>query len=112
MFGEAIRHVRDQLRAAGIHASADVKDIHKAGVWVTPASLTWDRLDDDTRTVTLDLNMIGPPSDALDALDALDLVLDDVRKVTDIRDVEAVTYPLPGRTLPGYRGQITVQVNP
>lgn len=112
MFGEAVRHVVDQLQAEGVQASADVKNLHRVGVWVTPSMATFDRLDDTTNTVTLDLNLIGPPSDALDALDALDVLARTVRDVAGVRDFEAVTYPLTGRTLPGYRCQITVEVTP
>lgn len=106
----AVDHVVATLTSAGVHAAADPKNLHRAGVWVTPATITWDRLDDTTATCTVDLNLLGTPGDAQDALRTLDALLATVRTVTDIRDIEAVTYPLTGRTLPGYRGQITVEV--
>ena len=112
MFAEAIRHVVAELQGADVHAAADVKNLHRVGVWVTPSTLAWDRLDETTRTVTLDLNLIGPPTDALDALDALDRLAATVRTVTGVHDFDAVTYPLSGRTLPGYRAQMTVEVTP
>ena len=106
----AVDHVVASLKSAGVHAAADPKNLHRSGVWVTPGTITWDRLDDTTATCTIDLNLLGTPGDAMAALRALDSLLDQVRAVTDIRDIEAVTYPLPGRSLPGYRGQITVEV--
>lgn len=113
MFAAAIRHVVDQLLANNVHASADTKNMHRVGVWVTPATSTFDRLDDTTNTVTVDLNLLGAPSDSLDALTGLDQLAAHVREVfPGVRDFEAVTYPLTGRTLPGYRCQVTVEVTP
>jgi len=112
MIGQAVRHVVQTLTTAGIHATSDVKNLHRAGVWVTPATGEWDRLDDTTCTVTVDLNLVGPPTDNGDALDTLDELLAKVRTVLDVRTVQAVTYPLPGRTLPGYRTQLTLEVTP
>lgn len=88
---EALSEVTDRLTTAGIPHAIDPRDLNLPGVLLTVRARTWDTLDADASTVTIEAIAIAPdtgqPLHTLDVLDTLisrcAAVLDPISPITE-----------------------------
>lgn len=113
MFGTALDHVQQLLKAGGVRAVINPADINPPAVWITPATSSLEYLDDTTATVTLDLYLVAAAAGGRSTVTALDALLGKVRAAgLPARDVESVTVALPNHNpagMPAYKTTATMQ---
>lgn len=111
VMGEAIRHARHSLTAAGLSATEDVRSLALPGVWITVESLDWQRL---SGSVDVELALFGVAGNAGGAADiaALDTLTAKISATlgADTADLVSITLPNHGGTLPAVRILTTLTV--
>ncbi|MBF6483845.1 hypothetical protein IU431_06695 [Nocardia otitidiscaviarum] len=107
-----LEDVAAQLRAAGVRASVEPRDLNPPCAWVVGRSLAHELLSGGG-TLTADVYLIAPDTGIMAALAALtellDLALTVIEPDADTSLSESVTLPGGGGPLPAYRLTVNLE---
>lgn len=85
---EVCQWVAERLRAAGITAEHDARDLNLPGAWVTPGDVTFNRLADEAAQVEIVVALVAPDVGGVEAL----RILDDMLAKTRDAGIGAATF--------------------
>lgn len=111
------RAVAAMLKAAGVRAAVDARNVNAPGAWVTCTRISSPAYLCGASDATVDVYLIAPDNGTTAALETLDQLLADALEILDVDgDIEtdhAVTLPNSPAPLPAYRltTEVEIEVN-
>ncbi|NUL43737.1 hypothetical protein F7P69_00780 [Cellulosimicrobium funkei] len=113
-YGDALQEIQDALRSGGIRATLDGSKVQLPGVLIVPGVATYDRLNGEDYSATVELWLLVGDKGIVQSLNQLSDLLEQVREVYEIHEVEPLTLSLPNSGgpdgLPALRTELNLNI--
>lgn len=94
-YGDALAEVVAALRTTGMNATTEMSEIQLPGALVVPGLMTFDILDEDNYSATIEIYLLTSNKGSVQSMNDLQTLIEKFRTVFQVIDAEPLSLNLP-----------------